>query len=90
MKAVWVWCQDHHHRPLDEQYRALCSKLRGNYQYFGVRWNYEQLRAVHRSVVNAWRYWLNRRSHKGYLDWKRYHRLLRKFPLPQPRIVHSI
>ena len=90
MKAVWVWCRNHRHRPLEEQHRMLCTKLRGHYQYFGVRCNYEQLKAVYRCVVKAWRYWLNRRNHKGYLGWERYHRLLAKFPLPQPRIVHPI
>jgi hypothetical protein len=29
MKAVWVWCRNNRHRPLEEQYRALCIKLRG-------------------------------------------------------------
>jgi group II intron reverse transcriptase/maturase len=90
MKAVWVWCRDHRHRPLEEQHRVLCSKLRGHYQYFGVRCNYEQLNAVYRYVERAWRYWLNRRSHKGRRDWERYRRLLARFPLPQPRIVHSV
>jgi RNA-directed DNA polymerase len=68
----------------------LCTKLQGHHQYFGVRCNYEQLKAVYRCVEKAWPYWRNRRSHKGQRDWDRYRRLLARFPLPQSRIVHSI
>jgi RNA-directed DNA polymerase len=35
----WRWCRDNRHRPLQEQYATLCAKLRGYYQYYGVRCN---------------------------------------------------
>ena len=37
--AFWRWCRDNRHRPLQEQYAILCAKLRGYYQYYGIRCN---------------------------------------------------
>ena len=39
---------------------------------------------------NAWYKWLRRRSQRTRLTWKRYRRLLARFPLPQPRITVRI
>jgi hypothetical protein len=62
MRAVWHWCRAHRHDPIRAQYRALCQKLRGHYQYYGIRGNYRKLEALYRSVERAWRYWLSRRG----------------------------
>ena len=35
----WRWCRDNRHRAPQEQYVLLCAKLRGYYQYYGVRCN---------------------------------------------------
>ncbi|MBW1715988.1 MAG: hypothetical protein JRJ77_09215 [Deltaproteobacteria bacterium] len=51
--------------PIGEQYKVLCSKLRGFYQYYGVRSNYKALEVVFEYTQKAWRRWLSRRSHKG-------------------------
>ena len=91
MKAVWTWCRDNRHEPLQEQYRTLCSKLRGYYQYYGIRGNFKMLEVVFEHTERAWRYWLSRRSHKGHLNWQKFIASLRNMPpLPKPRIVHSI
>jgi RNA-directed DNA polymerase len=39
MRAIWTWCRENRHAPLQEQYRTLCLKLRGYYQYYGIRGN---------------------------------------------------
>ncbi len=69
-----------------EQHEILCSKLRGFYQYFGVRSNYKALEVAYEYAVKAWRYWLSRRSSNGlvlFADLERSH------PLPMPKIVHG-
>jgi hypothetical protein len=43
MKSIWQWCRKYRHDKLTEQHRMLCKKLRGHYQYYGVRNNYEAL-----------------------------------------------
>jgi len=90
MKSLWQWCRAHRHSPLEEQHRELCTKLRGHYQYYGVRGNYALLARVYRFVEKAWRYWLSRRSRQRILSWEKYQKLCRKFPLPRPRIVHAL
>ena len=88
MQALWSWCREHRHRPLDEQYRILSAKLRGHYQYYGVRCNSKCLDLVYYTAVRAWRYWLNRRGGRQ-LTWQAFGRLMAKFPLPRPRIVQA-
>ena len=55
MRAVWHWCRTHRHDPLWDPYRVLCQKLRGHYQYDGIRGNYRTLEALYRWVERAWR-----------------------------------
>ena len=91
MKAIWTWCRENRHEPLNEQYRTLCAKLRGYYQYYGIRGNFKMLEVVFEHTERAWRYWLSRRSHTGHLNWQKFVDSLRhKLPLPKPRIIHSI
>lgn len=42
-RMVWDWCKKNRHKPLRVQYEVLCSKLRGYYQYFGVRSNFKAI-----------------------------------------------
>jgi hypothetical protein len=78
------------HDPLKDQHETLCSKLRGFYQYFGVRSNYKVLEVVYEYAEKAWRRWLGRRDRDGYISHEKFRRILRTFPLPRPRIVHNI
>ncbi|MFQ6616961.1 MAG: group II intron reverse transcriptase/maturase [Fidelibacterota bacterium] len=87
MKRVWQWCKENLHERIKEQYETLCSKLRGFYQYYGVRGNYKALEVVFEHTERAWRRWLSRRSHKGKVLFED---LRKTYPLPLPRIVHNI
>jgi RNA-directed DNA polymerase len=91
MRAIWTWCRDNRHAPLQEQYQTLCLKLRGYYQYYGIRGNFKMLEVVFEHTERAWRYWLSRRSHKGHIRWQKFVEAVhRKLPLPKPRIMHNI
>ena len=85
-KMVWDWCKKNRHKPLQDQYATLCSKLRGYYQYFGVICNFKAIARAMFSTRRSWKYWLCRRSHKGKI---KYEDLQRQYPLPKPRIVHN-
>lgn len=89
-KRVWQWCQHHRHKPMREQYTMLSSKLRGHYQYYGIRSNHVCLRVYSEQVQRAWRSWLGRRGGKKRMTFQRFAQLLLVFPLPPPRIVHQI
>ncbi|MBF0257440.1 MAG: RNA-directed DNA polymerase [Desulfamplus sp.] len=86
-KNVWDWCRKNRHKPLQDQYATLCSKLRGHYQYFGVICNFKAIAKTSYYTLRAWRYWLCRRCHKGNV---KYNDLETQYPLPEPRIVHNI
>ncbi len=89
-KFLWQWCRNNRHRPLKEQHRILCQKLRGHFQYFAIRGNFWHLETIFIHAKKAWRFWLSRRSHKSYISWEKFERLLQAFPLPRPRILHDI
>ena len=86
-RMVWGWCKKNRHKPLQDQYAVLSSKLRGFYQYFGVICNFKAIATAFYRTQRAWRFWLCRRSHKGKV---KYEDLEAKFPLPKPKIVHNI
>jgi RNA-directed DNA polymerase len=90
LTALGQWCRSHRHRKVEEQHLELCQKLRGHYQYYGIRGNYRLLEVVLRHAEKAWRYWLNRRSQKGTITGNKLERWRVHFPLPLPRIVHNI
>ena len=67
------------------------SKLRGYYQYYGIRGNFKMLEVVFEYTERAWRYWLSRRSHKGHINWQKFVASVGdKLPLPKPKIIHRI
>ena len=90
MRMLWNWCKENRHDPLEDQHRTLCSKLRGFYQYFGVRGNYKALEVVYEYAIDAWRRWLGRRHRDGYISHEKFKRILIGYPLPIPRIIHNI
>ena len=89
IRAVRQWCRLNRHRPVPEQCNALGQKLRGHYGYFGIIGNFEALARFAREVEKAWHKWLCRRSQRSYIPWPRFAKLLKRHPLPRPRIVHG-
>ncbi len=89
-KRVAQWCRWHRHDALPVQHAALRAKLRGHYAYYGITGNSAALSRFVREVERTWRKWLGRRSHHGKMPWLRFTRLLARYPLPPPRIVHSV
>lgn len=84
--AAAAWCRRHRHDPVKEQHRALTRKLVGHYNYFGVNGNIRALRNLLNAVTRTWKKWLNRRSQRARMSWKRFKELLGAHPLPVPTI----
>jgi len=89
IKRAGQWCRGNRHKKVQDQHRALCSKLIGYYGYFGVTHNSRSLHVFYYAVLRAWQKWLNRRSQKTSMTFARFNQLLQRYPLPRPRIVHS-
>lgn len=90
LTRVAQWCRRHRHCPVAEQHAVLSRKLKGHYAYYGITGNSRALARFRRQVERCWRTWLSRRSRKAGLSWDVFGRLLKRYPLPPPRVVHSI
>ncbi len=88
VKAIGAWCRRMRHWPLRDQQARLSRMLQGHYAYFGISSNIERLQALHRAAYRLWRKWLSRRTRGPCMPWERFLRLLERFPLPTPRIIH--
>jgi len=90
LRAVQAWCRGHRHESLAAQQATLSEKMRGHYAYYGLTGNYRSLAAFYEGVKRRWRQWLGRRSQRGQMSWAAFARLLGRYPLPRPHIVHGL
>ncbi len=89
--SLWLWLRKNRHLPLKEQYKMLCLKVRGHYQYYGISGNYRAINNIYHYAKRYWKYWLSRRSHKGYINWDKFViSILDRLLVPKPRIIHYI
>jgi RNA-directed DNA polymerase len=88
--AVADWCRRHRHLPVKAQHAALTRRLQGHFNYFGVSGNFRSLLLFVRGAERAWYKWLRRRSQQAHLTWEGFRELLKRCPLPRPRIVVRI
>lgn len=87
LQRVAAWCCRHLHDDLQAQQKGLAQKLMGHYGYFGITGNSKALQRFLHEVTRVWRKWLDRRSQRARVTWKRMPVLLARYPLPQPRIA---
>jgi len=90
LRRISQWCRANRHKPVSEQHGSLVRKLSGHDQYYGISGNYDALARFHEAVRESWRKWLNRRSQRARMHWDRFAKMLEYYPLPRPRVVHSI
>jgi group II intron reverse transcriptase/maturase len=84
-KAIYDWCRRHRHQPVKKQHATLVNRIRGHFNYFGVRGNEQRLGKLVHAAERSWFKWLNRRSQRSTLTWERFCRLLGDYPLPPPK-----
>lgn len=89
VRRVYEWCKRNRHKPVKEQWRTLSRKLHGHYGYYGVTFNMRGVKSFYEQAKRSWCKWLNRRSRDKDMPWERFNRLLKRYPLPMPRIVHQ-
>jgi group II intron reverse transcriptase/maturase len=90
IKAIATWCKEHRHWPVKVQQQALVRKLRGHCAYYGITGNSHSLGCFRHEMARSWQKWLNRRSQKKSMPWDRFRRLLKRYPLPSARAIHSV
>lgn len=90
IRALSDWCRNHRHWPVCEQHIVLVQKIRGHYAYYGITGNGASLTRFWEAAKRTWKKWLGRRSQRAYFDWPTFVRLLARYPLPLPVVVHSV
>jgi len=81
------WCRWHRHDPVKSQHLTLRKKISGHYAYYGITSNFDAIDAFFYMAKRIWRAALARRSQQR-MPWRKMQKLLERFPLPAPRIVH--
>jgi RNA-directed DNA polymerase len=69
-----------------ELWEAAKTKLSGHYNYYGVTDNLRGIARFGEEVKKLLFKWLNRRGKRGCLNWQKFNEMLKRFPLPEPRI----
>jgi RNA-directed DNA polymerase len=90
IRALSDWCRIHRHAKVREQHTTLVQKIRGHYAYYGITGNGASLTRFWEAAKRTWKKWLGRRSQRAYFDWPAFVRLLERYPLPLPVVVHSV
>ena len=90
LRVVTLWCRNHRHLPVREQHRTLGHKMRGHYAYYGITGNSLRLARFRHEVERIWFKWLGRRSRRARMSWERFGELLKRYPLPPARAIHSV
>ena len=72
------------------QWKGLCQRMRGHYQFYGITGNIKSLSRYRYEVGRRWWRSLNRRSGHDAKAWNWFNAIiLKRYPLPAERIVHS-
>jgi RNA-directed DNA polymerase len=87
LRRLREWCRWHRHDPLNAQHTALKKKLKGHYAFYGITSNFGRISSFFNMAKRIWRTALARRSQQR-MPWSKMQKLLKRFPLPGPRIVH--
>jgi RNA-directed DNA polymerase len=87
LTRIREWCRLNRHQPVSEQSKMLGLKLRGHYNYYGLPGNSRALKRYANEVRRVWQKWLARRSQCTNPHWEYYVQILRRFPLPAPRLI---
>lgn len=86
LKSMNQFLRTARHLSIAEQARKLGHKLRGHFAYYGVAGNSDSINRYKFQVVRLWMKWLSRRSQRARMTWKKFNKLLARYPLPPARL----
>lgn len=73
-----------------ELWQGAIVRLRGHYGYYGVTDNLPGIKRFAEEIKKLMFKWLNRRGKRGCLNWEKFCEMLKRFPLPEPRVRVSM
>jgi hypothetical protein len=87
-RRIKEWIQQHRHLPGREFFRGLNARLRGHYNYYGIRGNFRSLQRFFEWAVKCTFKWLNRRGGKRKsFSWEKFTEVLDRVNIARPRIT---
>ena len=86
LKIFKEWLKKARTLKIKELWATAKAKLRGHYNYYGVTDNLPGIKRFGVEVEKLLFKWLNRRGKRGCLNWEEFCEMLKRFPLPKPRI----
>jgi group II intron reverse transcriptase/maturase len=90
LKIFKEWLKKARIMKIKELWGKVKAKLVGHYNYYGVTDNLRGIVRFGEEVKKLLFKWLNRRGKKNCLNWEKFNRMLKRFPLPKPRIKVSM
>ncbi len=87
VQAFTEWVKKHRHCRTTTLMQEVGRKLRGYWNYYGVRGNSQSLSRFYEQCQRLLFKWLNRRSQKRSYTWDEFDTLIRRSAIPLPRIV---
>lgn len=89
IQRVTDWIKEHRDQKLSRMMKTLKAKLQGTWNYYGLIGNSRRMKLLYDAACRALFKWLNRRSQRRSLTWAALNRLLKRYQVPQPRIVEQ-
>jgi group II intron reverse transcriptase/maturase len=88
--AYKEWLKANRTLPTAQIMKTTIAKLRGHFAYYGVTDNSKSLQSFAYWVTRTLYKWLNRRGKRGCYTWDKFNKLLKLYPLPNPRITVNL
>jgi RNA-directed DNA polymerase len=86
-EAFKAWLKENRSLKKKTLFKKLNQKLRGYYNYYGIKGNSESISKFYIFVTNQLFKWLNRRSQKRSYTWEGFSEALKYFGIEKPRII---
>ena len=87
--AFKEWIKGYRHNRIRVIMRAVNLKLRGYWNHYGVRGNFQGLSQLYHKINQLLFKWLNRRSQKRSYTWEEYAKMCTRHNICTPRIVEK-
>ena len=81
LASFQAWCREHCRMRTEKLFAALNAKLRGYYNYYGIRGNFDSIDDFFYQVTRMLYRQLNRRSQRRSYNWKGFAELIKVFKL---------
>lgn len=90
VRAFKDWLMKARTMKTKELWETSKAKLRGHHAYYGVTDNLRGIKRFAKESEKLLYKWLNRRGKRKCLSWEKFYEMLKRFPLPEPRIKVSM